>query len=105
MKLAQPWSARSTGLRARFLLLAASLFLSAALGEIGLRIFFHETFGTERDEKNLMYRYDPQLGWFPVPNSESTFTGSRAINVKHNSRGFRDVEPVKTDNTPFRSSV
>src|SRR5882724_1494175 len=97
MKLAGSQRAKlQIGFRARFLLLAASLFISAAIGEIGLRIFFHETFGTEKDEKNLMYQYDSQLGWFPVPNSQNTFTGSRTITIRHNSRGLRDVEPMKT---------
>jgi len=40
MKLAGSQRAKlQIGLRARFLLLAASLFISAAIGEIGLRIF------------------------------------------------------------------
>src|SRR5215813_711944 len=83
-------------LRRRWLLLAASLFISAVIGEMGLRIFFHDAFSTGKDEKNLMYQYDQQLGWFPVPNSQKTFTGSRTITVKHNSRGFRTIEHTKT---------
>ena len=39
-----------------------------------------------------MHRYDENLGWFPKENSHYTFTGSRLINIAHNSRGFRDTE-------------
>src|ERR1041385_5073108 len=84
------------GLGGRLLLLAASMLVSAAIGEAGLRLFFRESLGTEKDEKSLMYRYDAQLGWFPEPNSKHVFTGSRTITVQHNSRGFRDIEPLKT---------
>jgi hypothetical protein len=46
------------------------------------------------DERNLNYRCDSDLGWFPIENSTKSFTGSRTINVKHNSRGFRDSEHI-----------
>jgi hypothetical protein len=43
------------------------------------------------DEKNLTYRYDAELGWFPIPNSHKQFMGARLITVEHNNDGFRDI--------------
>jgi hypothetical protein len=45
-------------------------------------------------ERSLGYRYDPELGWAPVPGSTSVVTNVRAIHVQHNSLGLRDVEFV-----------
>jgi hypothetical protein len=44
------------------------------------------------DERNLAYRYDAELGWFPKENSEMKYQGVISINVKHNSLGFRGPE-------------
>lgn len=43
-------------------------------------------------ERSLTYRYDAELGWVPIPNSNSVVTTARTIHVRHNSLGFRDVE-------------
>ena len=40
----------------------------------------------------VVHRYDPELGWLPIPNTVATFTGSRTIGVRHNSLGLRDIE-------------
>jgi hypothetical protein len=40
----------------------------------------------------FVYRYDPDLGWAPVPNASAEFTGSRTISVRNNSIGLRDIE-------------
>jgi hypothetical protein len=40
----------------------------------------------------FVYRYDPDLGWAPVPNAGAEFTGSRTVSVKNNSIGLRDIE-------------
>jgi hypothetical protein len=40
----------------------------------------------------FVYRYDPDLGWAPVPNAAAEFTGSRTVSVKNNSIGLRDIE-------------
>ncbi len=71
-----------------------SLVICIGITEIGLRIFLKSTLGTRTNEKSLLYRYDEKLGWFPVENSNKTFTGSRPIRVTHNSRGFRDPEHI-----------
>jgi hypothetical protein len=45
----------------------------------------------------VVHRYDPDLGWLPIPNSVGAFAGSRTIGFRHNSLGLRDVEHVRTD--------
>jgi hypothetical protein len=45
---------------------------------------------------SLVYRYDPELGWFPVPNTVATFTGARQITIRNNSLGLRDIEHDST---------
>ncbi len=52
----------------------------------------------KKDERNILYRYDEELGWFPLESSKKLFNGSprfsfnRYIEIAHNSRGFRDSE-------------
>jgi len=75
-------------------LLAVSLVILIGLSEIGLSVFCRESLGISRDERSLLYRYDPILGWFPVANSSNRFVGSRAITVVNNSLGFRAPEPL-----------
>ena len=45
----------------------------------------------------VVHRYDPELGWLPIPNSAGTFGGSRTINIQHNSLGLRDVEHQRSE--------
>jgi hypothetical protein len=65
-----------------------------AIADIGMGILFRDRLVLHQDERNLTYRYDPQLGWFPIPNSKKIFSGNQTIHVEHNARGFRDVEHV-----------
>jgi len=85
----------TTGIRARICLLSLSLLLAAVLGETVLRVCFHERLAWEQDERNLTYRYDQELGWFPIPNSSNRFTGSRTVSIQHNRLGFRGAEPAR----------
>ena len=39
----------------------------------------------------FVYRFDPDLGWAPVPNARAEFTGSRTVDVQNNSIGLRDI--------------
>jgi len=71
-----------------------SLIISLGFIEIGLRIFKEDSLKIRLDERNLTYRYDENLGWFPIENSKKSFKGSRYISVEHNSRGFRDSEHI-----------
>jgi len=75
--------------------LVLSLALAVLLAELGLRLFFWRDLFNVQDERNLMYRYDKTLGWFPVPNSHERLLGSRVITVSHNRIGFRSAEPVQ----------
>jgi len=52
----------------------------------------------QRDERNLAYRYDSLLGWFPIAHKKIELKRSRLIHISNNSRGFRDDEHVITDN-------
>jgi hypothetical protein len=79
------------------LLLSASLVFTLVAGELALRFFFADRLSLYQDERNAVFRYDPELGWFPLAYSVATYTGSHPIHVRHNSLGFRDREhPAKT---------
>jgi hypothetical protein len=67
------------------------LFVFGA-GEILARFFWKGCPQVVSDERNLTYRYDRELGWFPIENSNKQFEGTRLISVKHNQDGFRDIE-------------
>jgi len=66
-----------------------AIVLALAGGEILTRLFWKHRLDPD-DERSLSYRYDPELGWFPIPNSSNRFMGSRPITVQHNGDGFRD---------------
>jgi hypothetical protein len=72
------------------LALAVSLIMCVILGDILIRIFFSHPFRTIADERNLMYAYHEELGWFPQSNSQRDFIGGQTIFVQHNNQGFRD---------------
>jgi hypothetical protein len=78
-------------------LLALSLALTAGLGEISLRLFFRDRFLVFEDERNLLCQYDPQLGWFPIPNARDRLQASRVFGVIHNREGFRGPEPTASN--------
>lgn len=60
--------------------------------EIFLRIADFRELREGVDERSLNYRYDAELGWFPVPNSSSAVTNARTFHAQHNSLGLRDIE-------------
>src|SRR6186713_1379235 len=72
---------------------AVALATLAAL-EIALRIADFRELREGVNERSLSYRHDPELGWFPAPNSSSIVANARTIRVQHNSLGLRDIEPV-----------
>lgn len=80
----------------RTILILLSLTLGFVVTEIGMRFLFNDILQYTQDERNLTYRYDKELGWFPIKNSHKSYKGSRSIDVKHNRRGFRDIEHVVT---------
>ncbi len=78
-------------LRAVGISLAMAIVTLAAL-ELFLRVADFREFREGVSERSLGYRYDPELGWAPVPGSSSTVTNARTIHVQHNSLGLRDIE-------------
>lgn len=77
------------------LTISISLLICLIGGEILARLLI--PYSLINDERNLVYRYDNELGWFPIKNSEKSYKGSHLINVKSNEIGFRDVNHgVKT---------
>jgi lysophospholipase L1-like esterase len=72
--------------------LVAAMVVALGLGELACRAFLADRLAVPTDERNLLYRYDATLGWFPVPSSDRSFLGERRIHVRHNSLGLRDVE-------------
>lgn len=69
-----------------------ALTLFAGAGELLFRYVFKNYLYRHFDERNVLYRYDSELGWFPLESSEGTFAASRTVTVNHNSDGFRDTE-------------
>jgi lysophospholipase L1-like esterase len=87
--------ARAPGARAiaaNLALVLGGVAVSLGLVEGGCRLFLADRLTVATDERNLLYRYDPTLGWFPRASEERRFLGEREIDVRHNARGFRDVE-------------
>ncbi|MHC4268507.1 MAG: hypothetical protein ACYSTS_08585 [Planctomycetota bacterium] len=74
------------------LLLLVTLIFCMIVMEIGMRVFLKDRLYVIKDERNLTYKHDSLLGWFPIANSKNSYKGSRSVNVEHNSRGFRDHE-------------
>jgi hypothetical protein len=77
--------------------LALSLLMALTLAEVSLRVFFRRDFIIFTDERDLMYRYDSALGWFPIPMSRGYLRASRPITIEHNSDGFRGPERAHND--------
>ena len=42
------------------------------------------------DERNLLYKHDEELGWFPQQDISRKFSGANTIQINHNSHGFRE---------------
>jgi hypothetical protein len=60
--------------------------------EIVLRVADFRELREGVSERSLSYRYDAELGWTPLPNSDSMVTNARTIHAHHNSLGLRDDE-------------
>lgn len=69
-----------------------ALVLAGGVAELTSRFVLHAPPPAPPDERNLLYQFDDRLGWFPVPSSLRTYTGSRTITVSNNRMGFRDRE-------------
>src|ERR1700722_13959500 len=71
--------------------LLVTMVTLAAL-EIVLRVADFRELREGVSERSLSYRYDAELGWMPVPNSDSIVTNARTIHAHHNNLGLRDDE-------------
>jgi len=83
------------------LLAIVSIILSLIIAEILVRIIAPVDF--KKNEKNLIYRYDDSLGWFPKENSKDRYskdTAPRKVLAEHNNLGFRDDEFADDINKP-----
>jgi len=73
------------------------IFATLGFAEVILRVVdFRELRDGYQRGHSAVFRYDPELGWSPIPNAAAEFHGSRTITVQHNSLGLRDVEPDAT---------
>lgn len=85
-------SARKRGVLRAVLLQIAIIIATLAAAEAVLRVIDLRYLRAHRAGADRIYNYDAELGWFPVPNSDVSFTGIRTIRVRHNSLGLRDIE-------------
>ncbi len=70
-----------------------SLAICFLLSETIARIFVPDLI--RKDERNIVYQYDKELGWSPIPDLTLQFEGSRSIHVSNNKNGFRDIDHGK----------
>jgi lysophospholipase L1-like esterase len=70
----------------------AIVIATLAVAEAALRVVDLRYLRAYRAGADRVYNYDAELGWFPVPNSDVSFTGIRTIRARHNSLGLRDIE-------------
>jgi lysophospholipase L1-like esterase len=70
----------------------AIVIATLVVSEVILRVIDLRYLRAHRVGADRIYNYDAELGWFPVPNSNVTFTGIRTISVRHNNLGLRDIE-------------
>ena len=74
------------------------LVVTLAVAEAILRVIDLRYLRIDESGVQPVYAHDGELGWFPIPNSDQTYTGSRTVHVHHNSLGFRDIEPEQIAN-------
>jgi heme/copper-type cytochrome/quinol oxidase subunit 2 len=85
-------SARKRSALRAVLLQISIIVVTLAVAEAVLRVIDLRYLRAHRVGADRIYNYDAELGWFPVPNSDVSFTGIRTIKVRHNSLGLRDIE-------------
>jgi lysophospholipase L1-like esterase len=89
-----PAKGRAWRIGREFLLHLAILAAVLGVAELILRaVNLRELRDAYEPGRALLFRYDAELGWAPVPYAASTFTGTRTIAVRNNSLGLRDIEP------------
>jgi lysophospholipase L1-like esterase len=84
------WSAIAK--RGNLVLASGSVIVCLCAAELLLRTFLPDP-EAAWTMRQLPYRYDATLGWFPRERFEGIATGGyRTVRVRQNSLGFRDVE-------------
>lgn len=68
------------------------LVITLGVAEAILRVIDLRYLRMDESGVQPVYAHDSELGWFPIPNSVQTYTGSRTVHVHHNSIGLRDIE-------------
>lgn len=82
---------------AKLLLFTLSCLVTLLIAEAVLRAFYRSELAEPTDVRNLGYRYDKELGWFPLANNRQFFKASRTITAAHNSEGFRGPELARSN--------
>jgi hypothetical protein len=85
---------RALSFRFKLAVVPGSILVALLFVEVVLRVMYGSGSARQADER-LAYQHDPELGWFPIPNSSKRITGSRTITAVHNSKGFREAEHPK----------
>jgi len=75
------------------------IIITILLGEVGVRAFVKLP-PIFSDEKVSCYRFDYQLGWFPIEDNNCVYNGSIPTQVYHNTDGLRDAEHNIEDKRP-----
>jgi hypothetical protein len=83
--------AKSGKLQSLAAFLLVTVLTLAAL-EVLLRVADFRELREGVSERSLSYQYDAELGWMPIPGSNSVVTNARTIHAQHNSLGLRDEE-------------
>lgn len=83
-----------------FIVVSFSIILPLICAETYLRFFRSGWLIMYTDERNLSYKYDSNLGWFPKENHLQTYVLSTTFKAIHNSMGFRDIEHTQTKSKP-----
>jgi len=79
-------------------LVAAALFVSLGVAEVGFRLAGYSAIYDVYSRPSLLWRYDPLLGWSHEPGARSTYIGPRPFPVEFrspveiNSLGLRGPE-------------
>jgi hypothetical protein len=71
---------------------AVMTIVTLAALEIILRVADFRELREGVSERSLSYQYDAELGWLPIPGSNSAVTNTRTVQAHHNSLGLRDDE-------------
>ena len=79
--------------------IAVITIVTLAVLEIALRVVDLRELRDGVSERALGYQYDAELGWAPIPDSNSSVTNVRTIQARHNNLGLRD-EDFMLDSKP-----